>query len=88
MKISLSNLFHYFSVSGDSKQKNSNKKRGTLTTTGVCGGGGRHHPKVPLFLTPPLIGQGTRDSISRQKHVFTFINSNNPLISPFNHSFG
>ena len=57
MKISLSNLFHYFSVSGDSKQKvKIPTKSGTLTTTG---GGGRplcvgHHPKVPLFLTPPL----------------------------------
>ena len=53
MKISVSNLFTYFSVSGDSKQI---KKSGTLTTTRgggrpLCGG---YHPKVPLFLTPPL----------------------------------
>ena len=48
-KISVSNLFNYFSVSGDSKQKkNFPQKSGTLTTTGG------HHPKVPLFLTPPL----------------------------------
>ena len=52
MKISLSNLFNYFSVSGDSKQlkKFTTKKSGTLTTTR----GGRplyggHHPKVPHF---------------------------------------
>ena len=53
LKISLSDLFNYFSVSGDSKQiKNSPQKSGTLTTT--RGGGGRpfcggHTPKVPLF---------------------------------------
>ena len=55
MKISLSNLLNYFSVSGDSKQKKIyHKKSGTLTPTGggggvrpLCGG---HHPKVPLFL--------------------------------------
>ena len=34
MKISVSNLFNYFSVSGDSKQiKNFPQKSGTLTTT-------------------------------------------------------
>ena len=54
MKISLSILFNYFSVSGDSEQKKiSNKKSGTLTTTRGVGGRplcGGHHPKVPLFL--------------------------------------
>ena len=55
VKISLSNLINYFSVSGHSKQKNP-----SLTTTRGWGGGGRrplcggHHPKVPLLLTPPL----------------------------------
>ena len=45
MKISVSNLFNYFSVF-------SHKKSGTLNTTRggegrpLCG---RHHPKVPLF---------------------------------------
>ena len=57
MKISLSNLFNYFSVSGDSKEiKNFPQKSGTLTTTrgggALCGG---HHPKVQLFLTSPLM---------------------------------
>ena len=48
-----------FSISGDSKQKKIPIKKvwsksGSLTTTlggrPLCGG---HHPKVPLFLTPP-----------------------------------
>ena len=41
MKISPSNLFNYFSDSGDSKQKKFPTKKVVL-----CGG---HHPKVPLF---------------------------------------
>ena len=41
MKISVSNLFNYFSVLGDSKQiKNLPQKSGTLATTG---GGGVGH---------------------------------------------
>ena len=56
MKISVSNLFNYFSVSGDSKQikKFPQKKWYFDHNSGgrpLCGG---HHPKIPLFLTPPL----------------------------------
>ena len=58
VKISVSNLFNYFSVSGDSKQiKISHKKSGALTTT--RGGGVGHYvggttQKHHFFLTPPL----------------------------------
>ena len=52
MKISLSNLFNYFFVSGDSKQiKKSPQKSGTLTTTR---GGGWAPPKSTPFLRLPL----------------------------------
>ena len=61
MKISDSNLFNYFSVSGDSKQiKKFPQKSGTLTTTGERGGGGLATlwwaPPIGnnFFLTPPL----------------------------------
>ena len=43
MKISFSNLFNYFSVSGDSKEiKNFPQKRGALPTKGGGGGGLGH----------------------------------------------
>ena len=59
MKISLSNLFNYFFVSGDSKQiKNFPQKKWYFDHNSGGGGPrplcGAHHPKVPLFLTPPL----------------------------------
>ena len=50
VKISLSNLFNYFSVSGDSKQKKIPTKKWYFDHNSggrpLCGG---HHPKVPLF---------------------------------------
>ena len=71
MKISLSNLFNYFSVSGDSKQiKNSHKKSCTLTTTGEGGGGGHFvvgtTQKYHYFYAAPyalIIMNGSKDFI-------------------------
>ena len=68
-KISLSKLFNYFSVSGDSKQKKIQQKSGSLTTTGeggaLCGG---HHPKLPLFFwRRPLV-----DCLCETQHCLPF----------------
>ena len=60
VKISLSNLFNYFSVSGDSKQKKIHKKvvlwpqlgRGGVRP--LCGG---HNPKVTIFFLRNLLPQ-------------------------------
>ena len=55
MKISLSNLLNYISVSGDSKQKKIPKK--VVLSPQLEGGGplcGGHHLKLLLFSTPPL----------------------------------
>ena len=60
VKILLSNLFNYFSVSGDSKQKKNPTKMwyfdhnwGGGDDRPLCGG---HHPKVPLFFdAAPLL---------------------------------
>ena len=59
VKISLPNLLNYFSESGDFKQKKIPTKKWYFDHNWVGLGGrplcGGHHPKVQLFLTPPLI---------------------------------
>ena len=51
-KIPILELINYFSVSGDSKPKKNFPQKKWYNWGG--GGGVGHHPKVPLFLTPPL----------------------------------
>ena len=62
VKISLSNLFNYLSISGDSKQmKKFPQKCGTLTTTRGGGRGG---------WPPNFLFTKTRQHISSHEHVF------------------
>ena len=60
VKISLSSLINYFSVSGDSKHKKNFRQKKLVPSPQLGEGGGSplcggHHPKAPIFFLTPLI---------------------------------
>ena len=77
VKISLSNLFNYFSVSGDfSKTKISHKKWYFDHNSGggaLCSGQLGTTQKYHFFFTPPLSGISCYVSVCRRRHKQSMI---------------